>query len=432
MTAERLQSAGEYINNVLVQKGYIREHERLVFATEGDEDVRTNTRRTVNVIYALLTTVEQSDRERETGAKRVRDAEDEAERAAKKLAHLEGKTDALERQVMAQEHANGATQRALAQEKKWKVHYKEQLGKAKSGMAQLQKRFETELRKKEIENSRLRERLLEPRRGMASGPGTISSVLSSKYNSYGRGSAGDGQVVDADPALSEEIYLVNRKLADENETLMAQLARVRSGIAQLTTGDVAHPDDMVWETSGPDDSAGVAVLAARAQRVGDEVSASLGKISEILYAPNFVSLGEMRAKERENESLRHELADVTAKWQRALQTMEEWKALRSGSSSAGRAAARTALASASKPEHTRPSRPSAPPQPDPQPAPPAQHSTPRRSLPISQSTPQKGPVGTDYTPQQLASRISLARSPLKGVPSPIRSRQTSLADTSMG
>jgi exonuclease VII large subunit len=113
---------------------------------------------------------------------KLKDAETEVGKSLKKIAHLEGRTDALERQIISQEHASSATLRSLAEEKKWRAHYKDQVSKIKSQTGQLQRRFETELRKKQVENSRLRERLLEPRR---SSPGTISSVLSTRYNSYG-------------------------------------------------------------------------------------------------------------------------------------------------------------------------------------------------------------------------------------------------------
>jgi hypothetical protein len=250
--------------------------------------------------------------------------------------------------------------------------------------------------------------------------------------------------------LTDEILSLNRKLVEENEALMSQLARIQNGIAQLTTGKVAGDDEMIWESAGAQDCAGVSMLAARAHRVGDEVSESLSQISEILYAPNFVSLAEMRAKERENEALRQELVDVTAKWQRALQTMEEWKSLRSnggsGKTQIGRSAAKRRSMEQKTAVKDRQDTPKSPHVNASQRISHTSNIRPRQSTTLNPSSdsdetqtlenvsdardftstgkvPTSYPLGTSHT--------SLARSPLKINPSPLRLRR-SFAPSSPG
>jgi chromosome segregation ATPase len=322
-----IESAALYINNSLISKGYIRESERLLFkyADSSPEEQATNTSRIINTIYALLKTVESDAKIKDGANIKIQELQKGLERERTQYSRLESKYDALDNQFQAAQRAHESLESALRSEKSQAGRYKEAIVKNKNSVQQLKLKCSNELRRRDIEIARLKELLRDPRRSTRTGLTRTSGTLST-YDSYANvpeSLQDSGQ--ELIPVLSQQLIEYNAELTSENRILYSLLHKVNFTICDLTEGNSEYA-----RTSGPDPSnaAGVAVRAANAQDLGELILESLSQIRKVLNSPNFVSLAELKEKERQVKSLQLQLKEATENWQKALKTMDEWKSYR--------------------------------------------------------------------------------------------------------
>lgn len=334
MTESDINSAALFINNTLVSQGFIKDSERLVFGarSEDDEDALSdadNDRRIINVIYGLLNKIERDSKTRETAAVQLKETQRELERETAKVSRLNAKLDACEKQVWQAEHKNNALQTALAAAKKSRDEFRTTFSQLKLVVQKSRLQCANELRKRDMEISRLKERLLDPKK-VKTVTG-ISGTLSKSYNSFKSTAGGGANTVQHNSGQSakestvQEVVRLNQQLVLESSTLLDMLYRIYQEFIDMVYSPSLAEKIPELSAVGLPDSAGVSERALRAEELGQRIVVCIEEVRNIIYSPDFVSISEMREKEKEISDLREQLRDMTANWQKAMNSVEEWK-----------------------------------------------------------------------------------------------------------
>ncbi|ANB13334.1 hypothetical protein AWJ20_1620 [Sugiyamaella lignohabitans] len=350
MPGHDIQSAALFINNVLTSKGYISESEKIYF---GDSEARSdrNDTRIINTIYALINTIENDSKAKEAAQRKTGALERELERETNLRTRVESRYDALEKQIQTSQKKANNLEMMLDDEKNKSHELRETALRLQYSLQQFKLQSANELRRKDMELAWLRERVRDPRRASKSlaefsskTPTAISGSLASTRLAHLPTNPEDEQMklhnelTSTNIALSQELTSFNSELVSENKLLFSLLNKVKVTIQNLTEGRI-HEKLAGFDFVGKgneSDSAGVAIRAASSEELGEQVLLSIAQIRDILNSPNFVSLAELKEKETRVESLEFQLKEMTSNWEKALKTMEDWRAYRENRKSGGR------------------------------------------------------------------------------------------------
>lgn len=227
---------------------------------------------------------------------------------------------------------------------------REDLSKFKALQQQSKGQFANELRKRDVQISKLKQRLQDP--VVRSKPLTGSSGSFSRiYNSYTSGQPPLSKALvksDATNSDTSDILPLLRALARENSMLFGLAYKTRlvlDNVAQYGFKDDPNlelsPEEMDnIQSLGYDvDSSGnheeLTLNSARTirrtlnvTRLGAETAQSLERLSQLLHSAEFVPVAEVQRRDKDLAQLQSQLEQVTANWQRAIKTMDEWKTFR--------------------------------------------------------------------------------------------------------
>ncbi|CAN6671758.1 hypothetical protein TRVA0_045S00320 [Trichomonascus vanleenenianus] len=308
-----LRSAALYVNNALVSKGYIKDDERLEFSSVMEDGGSANDARVINVIYSLLSTLEKDNQASETAFQKASEAAQERERARAENERLQGAYDSLDTKMRRIQNAHSSGVMALRRAESQLSAAQEELNRQKQMMKQAKIQFANELRKRDIQIDRLKERVLDSRDKSSSSVSGVSGLLSKSYNSYSSAvvkpdSSGSAE---ASQKLCEDLVEKNRYMVAENEQLMFFLNDIRRSMRTMV-------GQSVEETGAADNELTI-------ERLAEDISDSVKTARDILNSPNYVSTTELTEKEREISRLELKVTELAANWKSAMQTLEEWK-----------------------------------------------------------------------------------------------------------
>lgn len=357
-----IQSASSYINNTLISKGYIQQHEKLRFSSQqmagdgeiDDDDEETkepatsefdkaveNDRRMLNLISSLLETIEADNVTRDQLTDRVHQAIKARESNEQELQRARAKCAALEAQLAAATRLNQtleATKRGLESRNKTAT---EELAQLKSLHQKNRVQFGNELRKRDVAISKLKQRLQDPAsRGkplMA-----VSGTFSKKLNSY---TSGQGVVsAGAHPNTVAMNLETLKELSRDNSMLYALCYKTKLVVEnilqygfkdaqiELSPEELDNIESLGYDVPDTDE---LAVFSARVigrttniQQLAAETSQSLEKLSKQVNSSEMVPAKDVERKDREIQELQEQVEQVTANWKRAIKTMDEWKDFR--------------------------------------------------------------------------------------------------------
>jgi hypothetical protein len=334
-----LNSAALFINNSLVSQGFLRDSERLKFGeTENPVGADAeNERKIINVIYGLLNKIERDSKEREASTANLKEQQREYERETAKIARLTAKNDAGDKQLQSVEQLNNALESSLASAKKNSDEARAMVAQLKLVVQKSRLQFANELRKRDMEISRLKERLQDPRKvktisGVSgtlstsynSFKGNVNGVASGQVNTSGTIVSNGGAAKDKS-AVQRELISMNQQLVSENSTLLEILHSIQDDFISMVYSSSLIDKLPGLHLDGPPDAAGVTQRAIGAKELGKRISICIQEVGNIIHSPNFVSLTELREKEKEVVAVKEELRDMTANWKKAIKTLEEWK-----------------------------------------------------------------------------------------------------------
>lgn len=343
-----IKSATLYINNILVSKGYIRDDERLEFGPiDGkeksdpdigeDETTRNETSekdvRTINVIYSLLKTIDDDSKTNESNAQLAKDLKRKQDEENTKTERLNSKANALQKQVTSLEHLNESLESTVDSLRKSNSHAKDQVGRLKNIVKQHRQQFANELRRRDMQIGKLKERLQDTTRRTKTLSG-VSGTLSKSYNSYSTTALSsvveNNESTDSIDSVSSELASMNNSLVAENNALLVMLHEIRDSLSFVT--DETHSNIISQESAtyneNPQNSTEVLIRCKSTEELKEEVSDCVDYIKQALHSPNYVSVVELKEKETEIQKLKDQLSDANTNWQKAISTMDQWKKYR--------------------------------------------------------------------------------------------------------
>lgn len=347
-----ITSASNYINNVLISKGYIQQHEALQFwsqqlvrAKDQEMDVQAtdttvfeNDRRTLNLINSLLETIDSDSNARMKLVNGTEQAQRTLDARDQQIQRLTTKCDALETQLSSTLRLNQTLEAAKRTLESSNKTLREDMSRMKALQQQSKAQFANELRKKDAQISRVKQRLQDPisrNKPLTGASGTFSRVHNSYTSGQGQAPAGV-TTTDSLPAL--------RALSQENSMLYGLAYKTRLVLdnilhygfkdqkLDLSPDEIDNIESLGYDVSGSDElivnSARVIRRTTNVTQLGAETAHSLQKLSDQLKSAEMVPITEVQLKDKEISELQGQVETVTANWQRAIKTMDEWKNFR--------------------------------------------------------------------------------------------------------
>ncbi|KAA8917210.1 hypothetical protein TRICI_000639 [Trichomonascus ciferrii] len=323
-----VRSAASYVNNVLVSKGYIRDDEKLEFGRQEEDEERDA--RTINVIYALLKTIDDDSKANEANEQLLKDFKRQREEENTRYERLKTKCEGLEKQVVSVERENSNLKSSADSFRRAAEQQREQSIRLKSLIKQIRQQFANELRRRDVQIAKLKERLQDTSRRTKTLTG-VSGKLSKSYNSYSTTALSPyDSESEASAAISSELSAMNNALIAENNALLVMLHQIRDSISSVTDENqsVIISERTASYNEEPRDASEVLIRCQSTQELNEEVSDCIQYITQALHSPNYVSVTELKDKENEIQRLKDQLLDANTNWQKALSTMEQWKKYR--------------------------------------------------------------------------------------------------------
>lgn len=328
-----IKSAALYINNTLLAKGYISDEERLMFSSvdEGEIDHAKNDTRVINVVYSLLKTLERDTGAYEQVVTRANDMKQEITSNKTQIERLQNKLKAAEKEVQELRNERVSLRASADAFRAQAVDARETITRLKQTIRSSRTQFANEIRKRDIHISNLKERVHSLNRKTRPIP-TVSGTLSRSYNSYSGVTQSQAEEPSAAEKVADTLSKMNANLVEENGRLIGHLLQVRDAIASVTAG-VRDSDDSghvsrVSNHEVPSSAAEVLVRISNADQMTSEINQSIDRIDTIVNSPNFVSVTELKSRQRQVDSLSEQLEQMTLNWKKAVDTLDEWKKLR--------------------------------------------------------------------------------------------------------
>ncbi|KAG5204508.1 NIMA interactive protein [Trichophyton interdigitale] len=356
MDTLNLQSASEYLNNLLLARGLLRNGKRIDFADPGNaaDGAEDTMAQIINLIHDLVTRrdvsatilpiptgygtatvaltfpIRQREAEqRESLATTVKNLRKTEAKQALQVEQLEGKTKELSRSIALAEGQETAFKTTIRNADITIRGLKDQMQRMKSSIQQIRTQCATDIRKRDIELQKLKTHLTERQRGKRDGYGVMTITIQPppKTNTSSRKGAQGGTTTDIPGySLKQETteYLTQlcQSLSDENDALI-QLSRdtiqTLRELQGLEDGDV---EGLAEGAAGKEE--GVDAALSRHELLSREMDATLDQLRALLTNPSFVPLEEVELRDSEIARLRDGWEKMEQRWQEAVSMMDGW------------------------------------------------------------------------------------------------------------
>jgi len=190
-----------------------------------------------------------------------------------------------------------------------------------------------DIRKRDVEIGRLKEKLLEPRRNPKSVntitiTGFTPTVTSSKPEATSDNACSPDCIAqDTADALTE----LSQTLANENDNIVSITRQMLSTLKSIQ----GIEDDFQFPTTEEDaESAFLSITPRSFDALSDELADALGSLRDLVNQPNYVAVEEIHAKDNEISRLRARVATVEEEWRKAIALIDQWNKSINGQNSA--------------------------------------------------------------------------------------------------
>lgn len=336
-------------------------------------------RRILELLNTLLETITSDEAACQTHQAEIKVQKQTLLKAEERLVRLQIRYESLDASASRQQQQLEATVRGLESENKT---LKEELSKAKSALQSGREQFANELRRKDVDIAALKKELtpqkrIQPRSSTTGSTATtiagtanmtgVTGMFSKAHNSY---------TIDARPSVSGSYSSIKTKLGNELDaavgdmlvptvralaaensmlvslaykTLLIITALAEKGYVDPGTDlsaqeldniealgydmlaldtDVADGQTKINHNNNISGRLGAAHTVQRTtqvERLGKKVLSSLGLLAAGLQRADMVPATEVSQRDAEIAELRAQVTAITANWNQAIRTMEDWK-----------------------------------------------------------------------------------------------------------
>ncbi|ODQ68238.1 hypothetical protein NADFUDRAFT_48889 [Nadsonia fulvescens var. elongata DSM 6958] len=350
--SESIINAGNYVNRQLLAKGYLRDEETIEFIGDCSSD-EGNTRRIINIIYALLQSNDSLSATVSSQSRQILELQRELSKSFSEKQGLEKAVDDLERQVSTLE-GNAISKDIEIRKLGIKARSaKEDAQRWKIEVDKVRERACVEIRKRDWAVEKMRGTLKNPTRKSIAMPLSVASLAPNREETYKKNETTIKKRVENDKLDQQEdvkslIHLYktvsseNSRLISLVQTTIVCIYKLKSPFLTLKNSSELEETDLdglisqahadLKTTDGIADSTAALSLSlpVTSLELSRDMKLGLQEIWDLLHSEEFamLSMEGIRRKEKEITNLKDQLATMTAQWQKAIQTMEQWDTYR--------------------------------------------------------------------------------------------------------
>lgn len=323
MDSESLRTAAEYLNNLLLARGLLRNGEPVDFVKPS----RESRAQIINLVHDLVLRGDRDKEQRERAANAYRQMRADEETKNEEIARLQVKQEEVTRSLVQAQIAERVAKDELKKVEKAMRSLQEQGVKLKTALAQVKAQCTNDVRKRDLELARLKTHLQGQQRGNRStavAP-SITIIGSNRKPTF------DASVHNvADPAYSlkqesnEFLTQLSQNLSDENDRL---LNIVRGAVVTLREllGIQATLRGASDSGIGEDVTTNEKTSLTSFDTLTNDLETTLIHLKSLLTNPNFVSIEEVEVREEEIMRMRADWEKMEQRWHDLLAMMTGWR-----------------------------------------------------------------------------------------------------------
>ncbi|PGG98476.1 hypothetical protein AJ79_08848 [Helicocarpus griseus UAMH5409] len=340
METRNLHMASDYINNLLLARGLLRNGKPIDFAEPenapgGTDDTMA---RVINLINDLVLRRDREAEQRENLATNVRTLRSTEANQTLEIERLQAKTSDLSRSLALAEGQERAFRATIHSTESTNRGLKEQIQRMRVSIQQIRNQCATDIRKRDVELQKLKSHLTDRQRGKRDGLGvtTITITPTPKVNLSRKVTEGGDGLESPGYSLKQESteFLTHlcQELSDENDAMInivkntIQTLRELQGLSDLSEKAGQEQETLAsntWGTSGRSDISGTE-LAPQYERLSAEMDLILEQLRLLLTNPSFVPLEEVEIRDEEIYRLREGWERMEERWKEAVAMMDSW------------------------------------------------------------------------------------------------------------
>ncbi|KAK2796842.1 hypothetical protein FQN50_009403 [Emmonsiellopsis sp. PD_5] len=340
METQNLHTASEYINNLLLARGLLRNGKPIDFAHPENAPGGTDATmaRVINLVHDLVLRRDRESEQRENLATNIRALRSTEAKQTTEIERLQTKTTELARSLALAEGQERAFKATIHSAEATNRGLKDQVQRMKTSIQQIRAQCATDIRKRDVELQKLKSHLTDRQRGKRDGLGvtTITITPTPKVNLSRKPMEGGEGLESPGYSLKQEttefLTRLCQELSDENDAMIRiakntiQTLRSLQGLPDLPGKDSNELDTTeatAWETSAQEDSPGTDP-APQYERLAAEMDLVLEQLRSLLTNPSFVPLEEVELRDNEIFRLRDGWEKMEERWKEAVAMMDGW------------------------------------------------------------------------------------------------------------
>ncbi|KAK5121155.1 hypothetical protein LTR85_005639 [Meristemomyces frigidus] len=333
MDHESLRTASTYLNNLLLARGLLRNSEPIDFV-KPSKDSRAQI---INLVHDLILCEDRDRDNREHVAITVRNLRADDARKAVEIEKLRAKEDESARATVQAQAAQRAAEGEVKKVEKAMKGLQEQTARLKTSMAQVKTQCQNDVRKRDVELSRLKAHLQGQQRGQRVVAPSMA-ITGGSSGARGKQSVEPAHDLD-DPAYTlrqettEFLTQLSQSLSDENDSLITLIRGALDTMRELLglpAHGRKHPDSAIGSMGSNEEGKQsrpklTHTLSTPYELLDANMEECLAQLKTILSNPNFVTIEEVEVREDEIARLREGWERMELRWKDVLHMMDGWR-----------------------------------------------------------------------------------------------------------
>jgi hypothetical protein len=326
MDHESLRTASNYLNNLLLARGLLRNGDPIDFV-KPSKDTRAQI---INLVHDLILREDRDKDEREQVAHSLRQLRSEDARQKHEIERLQAQSDESGRAAAQAQQAERVANAEVKRVEKAMKALQDQTLKLKTTLAQVKTQCANDVKKRDLELARLKTHLQGQQRGTRTGVAAPSMTVRKPLQAPPEVPDVNDAAYSLKQETTEFLTQLSQSLSDENDGLIG-LVRCALDTMHEVLG-IQPVDQRVDSAAGSRGSkASSTILQAPPtsyEALAVDMESTLEHLKTILTNPNFVSLEEfereVETRDEEIVSLREGWEHMEQRWREVLGMMQGW------------------------------------------------------------------------------------------------------------
>ncbi|OKL58635.1 hypothetical protein UA08_06189 [Talaromyces atroroseus] len=331
MESQNLQAASNYINNLLLARGLLKNGKPINFAQpdDGEQGADATMAKIINLVNDLVLRRDREAEHRENLASTIQNLRVTESQQAGDIERLKSKNAELKRSVALAEGQQRVLKQNLSSAESTVRQLKEQSQKLKATVQQVRAQCANDIRKRDMELQKLKTHLSERQRGKREGLGVTTININRTADIAPRNPEPDisNPGYNLKQETTEFLTQLCQNLSDENDSLInlsrttIETLRELQGISDSSDGDASafSKSSQLYNQGGA-----VSAVPTNIVDLSAEMDTVLDHLRTLLTNPSFVPLEEVELRDEEIQRLREGWERMEVRWKQAVAMMDGW------------------------------------------------------------------------------------------------------------